>query len=218
MTKKKATVKKKETPAQRQSRYANNARIQDRNTMVTQKAMPDAILDRKAGGGVTGDWPTTRPADVDIFAAVRLFHDKMGLPRDRLPETVERGGPPRLLTAEEYQYRYKFLVEELNEFQEAHLNGDIAQAAGELLDLVWVAIGTIYYMRVEPECLWQEIERANMTKRRAVAGEVGTKQETRGKLEKIVKPKDFVPPRLTAALSKMRQLWYGKSQLDGGEA
>lgn len=196
------------------TRHENNVRMKKQPTIPP--ATPDTVLDRKPGGGVTGDWPVRRPPEVDVFNVVRQFHDRLGLPRDRLPVTVERGGPPRPLTPEEYEYRYKFLVEELREFQEAHLAGDVAHAAGELLDLAWVAIGTIYYMRVEPECLWEEIQRANMSKCRAVAGEKAT--GNRGKLEKIVKPRDFVPPRLTAALDRMRKLWYGTSELEDGGA
>lgn len=68
------------------------------------------------------------------FQDVLEFHRKYGQPH---------GTRPQLLTPQAFEFRHKFLDEELQEFHEAkHLVGQL----DALMDLVYVAIGTALYV------------------------------------------------------------------------
>ena len=64
------------------------------------------------------------------------FHCKFNLPY----VSVVRPVTPHLLDDETYDFRLKFLNEELNEYASAHEERDLAKAADALIDLVYVAM------------------------------------------------------------------------------
>jgi len=103
---------------------------------------------------------------------------------------------PHFLQEETFQFRLKFLQEELDEFETAHLSGDMHGAADALVDLAYVLHGTALMMGLPWPRLWDEVQRANMTKVRAKhAGE-----SKRGTALDVVKPEGWKGPDHTAAL------------------
>lgn len=94
---------------------------------------------------------------------------------------------------EAFDYRLKFLEEEVYEFQEAMLERDRVKALDALIDLVYVAMGTALFMGVSPS-QWDEafdvVHRANMTKIRTSR----PADSKRGSGFDVIKPEGFVPP------------------------
>lgn len=111
------------------------------------------------------------------------FHRRFGL---------DCPASPRLLDRDTFLYRYQFLHEELHEFLKAQRAGDLVKAADALLDLEYVTHGTAYLMGLAPiwSDLWNEVQRANLAKERAV--EAAT--SPRGTTLDIVKPSGWVAP------------------------
>src|SRR5690606_15968618 len=112
------------------------------------------------------------------------------------------GGEPRLLSDEvqgddrksEFEFRYEFMYEELCEFQEAHIKGDLAGAADALIDLVVVAMGTAVMMGLPWELLWDDVQRANMSKVRGVT--------SRGVGADLMKPEGWEAPKTDEILAR----------------
>ena len=121
---------------------------------------------------------------------VKVFHFAMGLP---LP------GSPQLLDRETRKFREKFMHEELDEFHGACANYDLAGAADALVDLVYVAMGTAAMMGLPWQELWDEVQRANMAKQRALPDGSDSK---RGSSLDVVKPMGWQPPDIKGVLRK----------------
>lgn len=117
------------------------------------------------------------------------FHNKFGLRYD---------GPPRMLPPEEQAFRLKFLKEELAEVEEAMQQEDIAQVAGELADLVWIAIGIAHRMGISFDHHWRAIAEANMAKVKASEANPGK----RGSSMDIVKPEGWKRPNHAEILER----------------
>ena len=118
---------------------------------------------------------------VDLPLDIRLFHEKFGFV---FPEV------PRDLTEEEFQFRFKFLHEELREYGDAVAEGNRANALDSLVDLVVVAIGTAYLHGFPFAEAWRRVMEANMAKVRAT----DESQSKRGSKLDIVKPEGWTPP------------------------
>lgn len=110
---------------------------------------------------------------------VRDLHRKFQL-------TVGEDGP-QMLDRQKAEERHNFLEEELLEFYQAMANEDFAGMADALVDLVYVAKGTAVMMGLPWEELWDDVQRANMAKRRGVT--------ERGHDEDLVKPEGWKPPQ-----------------------
>lgn len=72
-------------------------------------------------------------------------------------------GPPRLLPEKLKSQRSEFLNEERREFDESQT---VEQAFDAMLDLIYVAVGTIHLMGMEDRLYegWARVHRANMEK------------------------------------------------------
>jgi predicted HAD superfamily Cof-like phosphohydrolase len=118
------------------------------------------------------------------YQDVLAFHEKFAVPM---------ATKPQLLDDETYNFRVKFLKEELNEFVDANYNNDLEQALDALLDLVYVAYGTAQMMGVSP-AMWQEmwdaVQFANMSKVRAT----NASESKRGTSLDVVKPAGWRGP------------------------
>jgi predicted HAD superfamily Cof-like phosphohydrolase len=117
---------------------------------------------------------------------VREFHAKFGLPHDA------NGSPPRLLDASTWEFRYRFLHEELRELAEAHNAGDLAGFADALVDLIYVASGTAHLAGLRLDDHFDEVHRANLTKERATGADDG--RSKRGHALDVVKPPGWRAP------------------------
>lgn len=117
----------------------------------------------------------------DMWSDIINFHEKFVLP----PAEV-----PRLLEKDLLEFRLKFMQEELTEFEDACERKDLTKAFDALIDVVYVAMGTAYLMNLPWDKGWQHVQRANMTKIRALK----ESESTRGSTYDVVKPKGWVPP------------------------
>jgi predicted HAD superfamily Cof-like phosphohydrolase len=111
----------------------------------------------------------------DYQADIKAFHEKFGLIGNE---------KPGFLSPELAEFRKKFLQEEVDEFNEAVDQGDIVKAAHELCDVLYIAFGTAYQMGIPIGKVWDEVQRANMSKVRATSSD----QSKRGSTLDVVKP------------------------------
>jgi len=118
---------------------------------------------------------------------VTEFHRKFGL-------TVAL--KPRMLTQEEFDFRLRRLQEEVDEFVEAYLEGDLPKMADALVDLNYISHGTAAMMGVPWADVMAAVHRANMTKERAKRPE----DSKHGTTMDIVKPAGWTPPDVAGVL------------------
>lgn len=90
------------------------------------------------------------------FDDVKAFHEKFGVPVG--------SSPHRFYSKEDFLFRYGFMSEELFEFLTAHERDDLPGMADALIDLVYVAMGTAVWLGLPWQELWDEVQRANMSK------------------------------------------------------
>lgn len=103
-------------------------------------------------------------AHPDVFGDVGAFHAKFNLPAC----PAQR---PGIADARVMKYRENFLREEIDEYREAWVQGDSYEdAVDALVDLVYVALGTLHFMGAPFDEHWREVQRANMDK---VKGDMG---------------------------------------------
>jgi predicted HAD superfamily Cof-like phosphohydrolase len=121
------------------------------------------------------------------YQDVKAFHEKFGVSMAKVAS---------LLGQEAYDFRLKFMREELQEFQDDHEGGDLHGAADALVDLVYVAVGTALIMGLPWDTLWREVQRKNMEKMRATKKD----ESKRGSKFDVVKPAGWTPPDHTNAL------------------
>jgi dCMP deaminase len=131
---------------------------------------------------------------MSLYDDVLKFHEKFGLPRPG------DGGPTALLDEDVRNFRIGFMKEELVEFEDACLTGDLADAFDAMIDLVYVALGTAAMMRVPFDDGWAEVQRANMAKERAHSA--SDPRSTRGHSLDVVKPEGWRPPDIEGVLLK----------------
>jgi len=120
----------------------------------------------------------------DLYKDIQQFHAKFGL---------EGPDSPFLLPKELLEFRVKFMMEELNEYVEAHDKGDKAKALDALVDLVYVVLGTSYLHGFDFNEAWRRVHDANMQKVRAKRAE----DSKRGSIFDVVKPEGWTAPDLS---------------------
>ena len=86
---------------------------------------------------------------------LKAFQEKFGIDYD---------GPPRELSTDMAEFRADFMDEELLEYNEATIRGDLSGMLDALVDLVYVAIGTARLHGFPFDEAWDEVQRANMDK------------------------------------------------------
>ena len=103
---------------------------------------------------------------------VRDFHRRFGcfLPQQPTNLSLENTDLQTTLQNNEHEE----LIEALDE-------GDLAQTVAECIDNIYVSIGTILTLGVDPEKMWDAIHRANMLKMKNPLGNI------------LLKPPGFVP-------------------------
>jgi predicted HAD superfamily Cof-like phosphohydrolase len=135
---------------------------------------------------------TTRPTMVEhqgiggALENVAEFQDAAGV-HERSAED-----PPALIKR---VTRGRLLREEYHEVEDAVLDNDVPGVAGELTDLIYVALGSAlrWFGRARFARVWNEVHRANMAKR--VDGKLLVRDDG-----KIQKPEGWTPPDLEKAM------------------
>jgi predicted HAD superfamily Cof-like phosphohydrolase len=135
--------------------------------------------------------PVAFPASSREHADVFAFHRKFQVPM---------AAEPSLLDPVAFDYRQKFLQEEVNEVEQAHAQGDVRAVARELMDVSWMAIGTALMMGVPWTACWQELVRANMDRVRASSA--GDHRSKRHNSMDVVKPPNWREPDFTLFMGK----------------
>lgn len=133
------------------------------------------MTDKKGGGA-------TRLLAImlsNMMADVEEFHENV--------VGLKTAGPPRLLSLDRQNWAEKFLLEELDEFRSAYQADNLEDAVDALVDLVYVAVGRLLEMGVDPREAWDTVHRANMTKVRG-------KSPHRDSQDDAAKPADWRPP------------------------
>lgn len=83
---------------------------------------------------------------------VRQFHIKFNHPHS---------DNPKMVSEERVKKRYDWMLEEIDEFKEAE---DIYEQADAMVDLIYFALGTLVEMGVQPDELFNIVQKANMSK------------------------------------------------------
>jgi len=83
---------------------------------------------------------------------VKQFHNKFGHPVSNVPA---------MLTQQQAENRYKWMLEEIDEFMEAT---DVVEQADAMIDLIYFALGTLTMMGIKPEKPFAIVQQANMAK------------------------------------------------------
>lgn len=118
-----------------------------------------------------------------FYGDVLEFHSKFDLPH---PDVIR----VRNLTPDEFNFRIQFMIEELREYSQAWVEGDIVKAADALVDLVYVALGTAAFQGLPFDQVWEVVHRANMSKIRTPSKEASK----RGSAYDVIKPEGWVSP------------------------
>lgn len=123
----------------------------------------------------------------NVFHDVYDFHAKFGV-----FERVEPGS----MAASTFEFRRKFLQEELNEFIAANANDDVEGQLDAMIDLIYVAAGTLVMMGFLPTQMneaWRRVQEANMQKMRVPSAE----HSKRGSAYDVIKPDGWKAPDLS---------------------
>jgi predicted HAD superfamily Cof-like phosphohydrolase len=111
------------------------------------------------------------------YEMVKEFQTKMGQPV---------ADKPTLMQFARREQRFNYMAEELEEFLSAKTVVDQADA---MIDLIYLALGTMVELGVKPESLFQIVQDANMSKLWP-DGKPRINPET----NKVMKPPTFVRP------------------------
>lgn len=124
----------------------------------------------------------------DFFEDVNQWHKAMGLDYTQPPHT------PHLLSFKEFRHRTNFIFEEFRELIAAHESGNLPETADAIIDMVWVLCGMAALMGIPLNPLWDEVKRANYTKRPWREGDpIKPRNYT---ASEIVKPEGWKPPNI----------------------
>ncbi len=129
-----------------------------------------------------------------FFDDVQRFHDRFGIPSFDLRK------PCQFPEKEILEYRLKFLVEEIKEFQIAIDENNLADALDALGDLVYVALGTAHYFNAPMSEIWQEIQRSNMSRVKISREDCPPDKQYRADEGLVMKPPGWIPPRIPAII------------------
>lgn len=120
----------------------------------------------------------------DLYQDIIDFHEKFGL---------NKPDQPTNLWETTWEFRRKFMQEELEEYEEAYSNGDPEKMLDALVDLVYVVLGTACMHGFDFNEAWRRVHDANMQKVRASTAD----QSKRGSTLDVVKPLGWVAPDLS---------------------
>jgi len=88
---------------------------------------------------------------------LKKFHDHFGFPRNSTPD---------FLSEDYMQMRLNFIIEEFNELEDSYESRSLIGTIDALIDLSYVALGTLDLMGVDTKAHWDEVHKCNMAKER----------------------------------------------------
>lgn len=116
-----------------------------------------------------------------MLEKVRAFHEKFGVPVNTTPQQLDAAAS---------EFRIRFLKEEVEEYEIAVEQCDIVKQFDALLDLMYVALGTLLWHGFPAEQGFDLVHAANMAKVRVDHAD----NSTRGSAFDVVKPVGWVAP------------------------
>lgn len=126
------------------------------------------------------------------FDDVCEFHQKFGVrPDSPIPHL-----PPK----DVWEFRLKFLKQELAELEKAYNENSLPDFADALVDLSYVVLGTAHLASLSWSSHWQEVHLANMAKQRVQNAEESLQLTGRGHSFDVIKPPGWTPPDHVAIL------------------
>ncbi len=117
----------------------------------------------------------------DPYRAVMEFHRKFG---------AAIGDEPHIPDADTVKLRLRLIEEEARELRAAVDEESLVDIADSLADLLYVTYGTAVSFGIDIRPVFEEVHRANMTKDGGPRREDG----------KVLKPDDWIPPRVGKVL------------------
>jgi predicted HAD superfamily Cof-like phosphohydrolase len=118
---------------------------------------------------------------MSTFQMVQEFHKKFGVPTSETPT---------FLRQDVFDYRFKFLHEELQEYMDACIEGDLVKAFDALIDLKYVLDGTADMMGLPMDLGFSVVHGANMQKVRVE----NATQSKRNHSFDVMKPEGWKSP------------------------
>lgn len=103
--------------------------------------------------------------------------------------------PPAPLPEDRHAFRVKFILEELEEYVEAYKIGNFPEQVDAVVDLIYVAIGALLEMGVNPMEAFRPVQAANMAKIQGMS--------KRGHATDAIKPLGWTPPDHAAVVARM---------------
>lgn len=91
----------------------------------------------------------------DTYNEVKAFHKAFNHPIKH---------KPTMLTLDRASVRMSWIEEEVDEFIQAVEDKDIVEQADAMIDVIYFAIGTLVELGVEPQQLFEIVQKANMSK------------------------------------------------------
>jgi predicted HAD superfamily Cof-like phosphohydrolase len=126
----------------------------------------------------------------DVYADVRAFTEKF------TPDVI--GTEPRPLPKDTEEFRLKFIYEELEEYERAIDEGDLAKQFDALLDLTYVIVGNAIIQGFPWHEGWDLVQAANMAKQRAQRAD----ESKRGTTYDVIKGPGWTAPDIEGLLAK----------------
>lgn len=105
------------------------------------------------------------------------------------------GACPCIPSDQRMEVRETLLVEEFDELMRGMANYDLTNIAQELVDLIYVTIGTALELGIPLQKVWDEVQRANMSKVDPVTGKVRKREDG-----KVLKPDGWQKPDVHSVL------------------
>ena len=122
-----------------------------------------------------------------MYADILEFHAHLDQPK--IPST------PSLLDETRYDFRFGHLKEELAEMDAAQSLSDLPEVVDGLVDLVYIAIGMLIEMGVNPIPPFTKVQQTNMAKKPGMT--------SRGEAKDAIKPEGWKPPDVEGVLREM---------------
>jgi predicted HAD superfamily Cof-like phosphohydrolase len=106
-------------------------------------------------------------------------------------DVVELKAPdePAVLSPDRTEFYIGAADEELQEFLDATATGDVGEAADALVDLIYFTLGRLYEMGVPADVVFDDVHKANMTKKRGIKKGRKVQHE-----DDAMKPEGWKPP------------------------
>lgn len=89
------------------------------------------------------------------FNMVKEFHKTFNHPYSETP---------KLMDLNRANARYKWMKEEIDEFIDASMDGNLYEQADAMIDVIYFALGTLVELGIKPEKLFDIVQNANMSK------------------------------------------------------